>query len=79
MILLSLDLSERTAAFVNTAMDWLKKLGYVSKDVKTGVYLDGHEHPNVVAAQKKFLDELQKYDQYVIFACLPVHYLIISH
>ena len=80
VILPSLDLSEKNGSICErTAVNWLKKLGYVCKDVKKGVYHDGHKRPDVVAARKKFLDELQKYDQYVIFPCLPVHYLIISH
>jgi hypothetical protein len=46
-----------------TAINWLKKLGYVCKDVNKGVYHDGHEHPDVVEAQKKFLVEMKRYER----------------
>jgi hypothetical protein len=44
-----------------TARNWLKKLGYVCKDVKKGVYHDGHERPDVVEARKTFLEEMKRY------------------
>jgi len=34
-------------------------LGYECKDEK-GVYHDGHESPDIVEAQKKFLDDILK-------------------
>ena len=37
-----------------TARRWLKKLGFVYKDVKKDVYLDGHEREDVV----KYRDEV---------------------
>jgi hypothetical protein len=44
------------------AISWLKKLGYSCKDVKKGVYFDGHEQPDVVKAQKMFLDKISQYE-----------------
>ncbi|KIK79517.1 hypothetical protein PAXRUDRAFT_96687, partial [Paxillus rubicundulus Ve08.2h10] len=31
-----------------TARRWLMKLGYEPKEVKKGIYIDGHEHEDVV-------------------------------
>ena len=46
-----------------TAINWLKKLGYVCKDVKKGVYHDGHERPDVVEARQKFLAQMKDYER----------------
>ncbi|KAF8458748.1 hypothetical protein BDZ91DRAFT_800171 [Kalaharituber pfeilii] len=44
-----------------TARTWLNKLGFQWKDVRKGVYIDGHEREDVVAyRQKVFLPALQK-------------------
>ena len=45
------------------ACRWLAKLGYELKEVKKGIYVDGHEREDVVAYQKKFLMEFAKYDR----------------
>ena len=64
VILLALDLSEKKSSIHEcTAINWLKKLGYTCKDMKKGVYHDGHEHPDVIEARKKFLDQMQQYEQ----------------
>lgn len=40
-----------------TAQHWLKyKLRYVCKEAKKGVYIDGHEHPDVIKKRKEFLE-----------------------
>ncbi len=47
-----------------TARRWLNKLGFSWRDVKKGVFLDGHERDDVVEDRKKFLkimDELSPY------------------
>lgn len=44
-----------------TARVWLRSLGWHSHDVKHGVYVDGHERVDVVAARKKFLEKMSKY------------------
>ena len=46
-----------------TAINWLKKLGYICKDVKKGVYHDGHERPDVVEARQKFLAQMKDYER----------------
>jgi hypothetical protein len=64
VIIPALDLTMKKATISErTAINWLKKLGYTCKDVKKGVYFDGHERPDVIEARKKFLTELTKYEQ----------------
>ncbi|EIN06656.1 hypothetical protein PUNSTDRAFT_72602 [Punctularia strigosozonata HHB-11173 SS5] len=46
-----------------TAQNWLRKLGYTCKDVKKGLYFDGHERPDVVAARTEFLAEMERYER----------------
>ena len=39
----------------STAQRWLRcKLGYQSKEAKKGVYIDGHEHPDVIKEWQEF-------------------------
>jgi predicted GTPase len=45
------------------ARRWLHKLGYNMAEVKKGVYVDGHERPDVVQYRKKFLDQIRAKDQ----------------
>jgi hypothetical protein len=64
VILPTLNMTEKNSTITErTAIGWLRKLGYTCKDVKKGVYHDGHEHPNVVEAQTKFLAEMKKYER----------------
>jgi len=44
------------------AVNWLKKLGYSCKDVKKGVYHDGHKCPDVIEACKKYLQQIAQYE-----------------
>jgi len=46
-----------------TARNWLRKLGYSYVEVRKSLYHDGHSWPDVVEAQKKFLDEMAKYER----------------
>lgn len=48
------SISERTAA------RWLNKLGFRISHVQKGVYVDGHEREEVVAARKKYIEFLEK-------------------
>ena len=64
VIIPALDLSEKKSSICKcTAINWLKKLGYMCRDVKKGVYHDGHECPDVIKAHKKFLDQMQQYER----------------
>ena len=39
---------------VQTARSWLHELGFQVLDKKKGVYIDGHERPDVVQHRKRF-------------------------
>ena len=43
-----------------TAARWLKKLGFRVCVVQKGVYVDGHEREEVVAARKRYIDFMEK-------------------
>ena len=50
----------------STAQCWLKfKLGYECKESKKGMYIDGHERPDVIEERKVFLEQLTKYERCV--------------
>lgn len=46
-----------------TVRNWLQKLGYSCVEVQKGLYHDSHELPDVVEAQKKFLDQMVLYER----------------
>ena len=56
-----------------TAVCWLKKLGFKLSRVQKGVYVDGHEQPDVVEARKKFIN----YMETNVFLC--VFYMLILY
>ena len=43
-----------------TAQTWLRKLGYVYKDVRKDVFVDGHERSDVVEDRANFLKKMEK-------------------
>jgi len=48
----------------STAQHWLKfRLGYQCKEAKRGIYIDGHERPDVIKERKGFISELDRYEQ----------------
>ena len=51
----SIDICERTAS------TWLHSLGFEHGDLKKGVYIDGHERPDVIEARIHFLKEMEKF------------------
>ena len=61
--------SEKTVIKPCTARIWLNKLGYQYTNIKKGVFLDGHERPNVVEYQAQFLKELEALDPYLVEFC----------
>ena len=63
IILPTLTLTGRTTISECTAIQWLKKLGYTCKDVQKGLYHEGHERPDVVDAQKNFLEQMNQYER----------------
>ena len=63
-ILPTLNLTQKNTSIGEwTAVNWLKNLGYSCKDVKKEVYHDGHEHPDVIEARKKYLEQIAQYEQ----------------
>ena len=66
VILPTLGLTKKNASICEcTAINWLKKLGYERKDVKKGIYVDGHERPDVVEYREMFLVPMGEYQQWV--------------
>lgn len=55
--------SKKLSLSARTAVTWLHRMGYDWKEVKKGVYKDGHERPNVVYYRQeiflKWLEEVQ--------------------
>ena len=49
-----------------TARRWLHKLGYNWKDVKKGVFIDGHERADVVEDRVKFLHKMKELEPYLV-------------
>ena len=43
----------------STAQHWLKfKLGYQCKESKKGLYVDGHECPDIIKERSKFIEQI---------------------
>jgi hypothetical protein len=51
----------------HTAINWLHKLGYSYTNISKGLYFDGHECPDVIEAQVKFLEKMKQYERSVHF------------
>lgn len=49
-----------------TAQTWLNKLGYVYKNVRKDVFIDGHERPDVVEDRNKFLQKMEELKPYLV-------------
>jgi len=51
----------------STAQWWLRhKLGYECKEAKKGLYVDGHEHPDVIKERGEFIEQIfDKFEWYV--------------
>lgn len=45
---------------VQTARSWMRKLGYIRTRAKKGIYIDGHDRPDVIEARKEFLDHVKE-------------------
>ena len=56
----------RGAIADSTAQRWLRsKLGYECKEARKGLYVDGHERPDVVEERKEFIAILNGFEWYV--------------
>jgi hypothetical protein len=50
-----------------TARHWLKlRLGYECKETKKGIYIDRHEHLDVIKDRMEFLERLAHFEPYVM-------------
>ena len=48
----------------SAAVAWLKKLGFEWKEVRKGVYIDGHEKPEVIFEQQQcFLPQWKEFEK----------------
>ncbi|PKY59599.1 hypothetical protein RhiirA4_430523 [Rhizophagus irregularis] len=60
-ILPSLGIETKTTISTRTANRWLKKMGFVYDRYQKGMYVDGHERPDVVEYRKQFLERISMY------------------
>lgn len=49
-----------------TARRWLHRLGYNWRDVQKGVFIDGHERPDVIEYRNQFLAEIEALRPYLV-------------
>ena len=61
----SLGMSDISVISESTCRRWLHKLGYRSLEVCKGLYVDGHEHPDVIEARGTFLVKMREFHRYV--------------
>lgn len=54
------ELGIRGSICERTAARWLNKLGFRVCNVQKGVYVDGHEREEVVAARKEYIEYMEK-------------------
>jgi hypothetical protein len=48
----------------STAQRWLRfRLGYQCKEAKRGIYINGHEHPDVIEERKEYIKNVGRYEQ----------------
>jgi hypothetical protein len=63
VIILALGLmGDKSSISEHTSLSWLKKLGYLCKNVQKGMYVDGHERPDVIKAHEEFLQKMEHYE-----------------
>lgn len=43
-----------------TARKWLNKMGFEFKRFTKGIYVDGHERPDVIEYRSKFLEQMER-------------------
>jgi hypothetical protein len=48
----------------STVKCWLRfRLGYQCKEAKHGIYIDGHERPDVIKEREEYIKDLGRYEQ----------------
>ena len=57
----------------STAQRWLRlKLGYECREAKKGIYMDGHERPDVIKERDDFIAQIfNKFERYVRYVHCP--------
>ncbi|CAG8737796.1 3445_t:CDS:2, partial [Gigaspora rosea] len=56
---------ESSSISIRTARRWMQKLGFYYKRHQQGVYVDGHERPDVVAYRHIFLQKVAEFDRFM--------------
>lgn len=51
---------KRKSVRARSARRWLRQLDYQYKDIRKGIYLDGHERPDVIDYRNQFLERLEQ-------------------
>ena len=57
---------KRKAVVASTVRRWLRKQGLNWRDVKKGVYVDGHERQDVVEYRERFIESLEELWPYIV-------------
>jgi ribosomal protein S18 acetylase RimI-like enzyme len=57
---------KRKGIRARVARRWLRRLGFNWREVRKGIYIDGHERPDVVEYRKNFLDYLHGLGTYLV-------------
>jgi len=57
---------KRKGIRARTARRWLRKLGFSWEEVRKGVYVDGHERPDVIRDRAQFLNQLENLQPYLV-------------
>lgn len=57
------DVTVSTEIALSTVRRWMRKLGYECSATKKGVYVDGHECPDVQEYRNKFLKNMENYEK----------------
>ena len=55
-----------TVIRLRTAQTWLRKLGYLYKDIRKDVFVDGYEQSKVVENRANFLKQMEEFKPYIV-------------
>jgi hypothetical protein len=62
-LLPTINNSSKNKVSIRTCRNWLHELGFHPREVKKGIYYDGHEREDVVEYRKEFLDRMLVFDR----------------
>jgi hypothetical protein len=60
------DIRKKPGIRARTARKWLRRLGFRWQEVRKGVFIDGHERPDVVEHRKQFVDKIEELSPYLV-------------